>query len=208
MCPNNNLDENKAESDIAMELLNPNKSIDLKIKEMFVDLPSSFSIVLVIPRAQHDARCSRLIKYLVEKGFEGIYVTINKSTNELLEEMKKNEVDSKKISFVDAVTKMVEGKQIEGDQFTYLESPSDMLELSIGVDNAINSISSKKAFIVIDSITTLLIYNKDVSVEKFLHALSQKISDLGFVGFFFASESTNKELLDIISQFCDDIKSL
>jgi hypothetical protein len=200
--------EEQSLEDVVFDLLSPEKSIDLRVKEVFGTLPESFSIILIIPRNQHELRYIRLLKHFTAQGFDGVYITVNKSTNELLEEMHENGVESNKIVFVDAVTRMIDGEELKGKNFNYTESPDNILELSVEAEHALSSIQSKKVFVIVDSITTLLVYNKDVSVEKFLHTLSQKIREKKFQGIFFAAESTKKEMLDIISQFCDDVKGL
>jgi KaiC/GvpD/RAD55 family RecA-like ATPase len=190
-----------------MEYLKPNHSIDLKIKEIVDDLPESYAIVIILPGEKHELRYLRLLNHFVEQGIGGIYVTLNNSTHELLEEMRRQKIESKNIVFIDAVTKMIEGQELSGNSYTYLESPSDLVELGVEIEHAMSSLKGK-GFVIIDSITTLLMYNKEVSVEKFLHSLSQKIKDLDLQGIFLAAESTNKDAIDTISQFCDDVKKI
>ncbi len=182
--------------------------IDLKVKEIFGSLQQTFSVILVLPRAQHELKYIRIMKYFVDKGLPGVYVTVNKSANELNEELKFQKIPTDNIYFVDAVTQMVNGKEIESDKISYLDSPSDMIELSLEVGKALDKIGEKNGFVIVDSITTLLIYNKDVIIEKFLHTLSQKIKEQKLQGIFLAAESTNKDALDTISQFCDDVQNL
>ena len=199
--------EDSSPDESYMEYLRPNHSIDLKIKEIVEDLPESYTIVIILPGEKHELRYLRLLNHFVEQGMGGVYVTLNNSTHELLEEMRRQKIESNKIVFVDAVTKMIEGQELSGNAYNYLESPSDLIELGVEIEHAMTDLKGK-GFVIIDSITTLLMYNKEVSVEKFLHALSQKIKDLELQGIFLAAESTNKEAIDTIAQFCDDIKKI
>jgi len=190
------------------DLLSPSRNIDLKVKEIFGSLRQTFNVILVLPRIQQELKYLRIIKYFVDKGLPGVYVTVNKSTSELTEELRLQNINTENIIFVDAVTQMINGREIESDNISYLDGPSDLIELSLEVGKALDKIGKKNGFVVIDSITTLLIYNKDVVIEKFLHTLSQKIKEQKLQGVYFAAESTNKDVLDTISQFCDDIQNL
>lgn len=202
-------DFDKSDSnELVLDLLSPNRSIDMKVNEVFEDLPKSFALILVLPRAQHELRYLRLVKYFTDKNLPGIYITLNKSTSELLEEMKPQGIKIEKIIFIDSVTKMADGAEIKSDNISYLESPDDITELNFECEHAINRLKKGEGFVIVDSITTLLVYNKAATVEKFIHTLSQKVKNLGLQGIFFAAESTDKETLDTISQFCDDIRNL
>ncbi|MCX6803825.1 MAG: hypothetical protein NTY48_04625 [Candidatus Diapherotrites archaeon] len=193
---------------IVLDLLSPDRVIDLKIKSVFEVLPQTFVIILILPRTQQEQRDMRLMKYFLDKGLKGIYISLNKSSNELTQEMKRKGVDSSKIFFIDAITSMIDGKKAIGENFSYLESPNNLVELSVELDHAIESLGDAKGFVILDSITTLVMYNKDVAVEKFLHSLTQKIRDHELKGILFAAESTNNDILDTLSQFCDDTKNL
>ncbi|MEI7961245.1 MAG: hypothetical protein WCI04_02820 [archaeon] len=193
--------------ELLLELLSPNKSIDLKIKEMIEEMPKAYSIILLLPRAQHELRYLRLAKYFADNKLPGIYLTLNKGISEILNLMHAQNINTDKITFIDAVTRMSDGVEVENDKFIYLESPDDMTELNRESDNAISAMKKGEGFFIIDSVTTLLVYNKAVIVEKFLHRLSQKIKNSELQGIFLAADSTDKETLDTISQFCDDVKS-
>ena len=194
--------------ELVLDLLSPNRSIDMKVMEVFDGLPPAFTVILVLPRAQHELRYLRLVKYFTDRGVPGVYVTLNKSTAELLGEMKPQGIKTDKIYFVDAVTKIADGVETDEGNISYLESPEEITELNFESEHAINNLAKGKGFVIVDSITTLLVYNKTATVEKFIHALSQKIKNQGLQGVLFAAESTDKETLDTIAQFCDDIRNL
>ena len=198
----------QTQDEIVLDMLSPNKSIDLKVEEALIGLPDAFAIILVLPRAQHELRYLRLVKHFTEKGILGVYITMNKSARELIEEMKAQGISTDKLIFIDAVTKMVDGKEVSGKNFSYIEGPDEITELNFEAEHALNRLKKGNGFVIIDSITTLLVYNKHVVVEKFIHTLSQKIKNLGLQGIFFAAESTEQETLDTIAQFCDDIREI
>ncbi len=206
--PNSVEEKKELDERAVLDLLSPSRNIDLKVKEIFGNLQQTFSVILVLPRSQHELKYLRIMKYFVDRGLPGVYLTVNKSANEINEELKLQNISTDDIYFVDAVTQMINGKEIESDKISYLDGPSDMIELSLEVGKALDRIGKKNGFVIVDSITTLLIYNKDVIIEKFLHTLSQKIKEQKLQGVFLAAESTNKDALDTISQFCDTVENL
>jgi KaiC/GvpD/RAD55 family RecA-like ATPase len=140
---------------------------------------------------------------LLEKDGEGVFVTFNKTSNDLEKVFLEQELDLKRVHFVDAVTLMIDGNKSKNGETEYIESPSELVEVSMAAEKALKKLSAKKKFIVIDSITTLLVYNSDISVEKFSHALAQKILDWNVKGIFLMTDSTSKKIVDTIAQFCD-----
>lgn len=203
-----NAPEKEDQSDVVLNLLSPNRSIDLKVAEVLADLPKTYAVVLIMTRAQHELRYLRLIKHFTDKGIPGVYITLNKSTAELLQEMVPQGVKPEKIIFLDSVTKMSFGEELNSENIIYIESPDDITELNHEAESAINRLAKGNGFVIVDSITTLLVYNKQVVVEKFAHSLVQKIKNMGLQGVFLAAESTDKGTLDIITQFCDDTRNL
>lgn len=190
-----------------INLLSLDKSLEAKLRELISELSDSFSTILILPRESNERVHLELLKIMNESGARGIYVTVNKASGEIIGELKKKGIKFDNVFFVDAVSQMA-GYEEEGENVSYIESPSDILEISVETDRAIEKLEKSKGFVIIDSIPTLLVYNKPVVVEKFFHALSEKIRMRGLKGFFFASDSTNQEALDIIAQFCDETKNL
>lgn len=63
-----------------------------------------------------------------------------------------------------------------------------------------------KKFLVIDSISTLLAYNKAEKIIYFLHALSSALPVLGADAVFIGLKNEeSKALQQISSQFCDKV---
>lgn len=59
-------------------------------------------------------------------------------------------------------------------------------------------------FIFFDSVTTLLIYNKQETVERFIHFFLNKIKNMNILMIIISVEEkkTNK-IIPILDQFCD-----
>jgi hypothetical protein len=205
--PSSQVNREKEDIEI-MELLSPKRHIDLKIEEALDSFDKPFSAILLMPKDQYEMRYARLVKHFLDSGAKGVCVTVNKSSFDLDKILEREEIPRENLIYIDAVTEMIDSVKLKGKQAVYLASPSDLVDISIAIEKAVKKLDSQKKFVIVDSLTTLLVYNNEVSVEKFTHSLSQKIGEWGIQGVFLATDSTSKTFLDTLSQFCDKISQL
>lgn len=202
------LSEREAQDIEIMELLSPKRHIDLKIQEALDSFDKPFSAILLMPKDQYEMRYARLVNHFLGFGAKGICVTVNKSSFDLDKVLEREGIPRENLTYIDAVTQMIDSVKLKGKQSVYLESPGDLVELSMAIEKAIKKLGHDKKFIIVDSLTTLLVYNTEVSVEKFTHSLSQKIGEWEIQGIFLATDSTSKQFIDTLSQFCDKVSSI
>jgi len=197
------LDENEL-----VELLSPKHKLDLKIQRIFEELPENSAIMVMENLKIYSIINARMVKYLTKKGRQGVYVTVNRGSASLIDNFKRHKVDIKKVKFVDAITKLAENREPETGDIEYLDSPRDLLELSFTIEKAVKKLGKEKKFVVIDSVSTLLVYNKPGAVEKFVHSLAGKMRKWEAQGIFIIMESTKKEVINTLVQFCDQIVTM
>lgn len=163
-------------------------------------------VLLVLVKFKDYATTSLiLIKYLTEKMNKyGIYITVNRPFNNLVDILKKNGIDISKLFFIDCITKKAGGKSERKENCLFISSPSSLTDLGIAIDEAINSLKGTNKFLFVDSVSTLLLYNSAVTIAKFSHFVSGRLRVKGFDGILFSIESeTDAKLINTISQFCD-----
>jgi len=77
------------------------------------------------------------------------------------------------------------------------------MELTVQIEQGLQN-NSKEQFVVLDSLSTLLLYNKADSVEKFVHTLAGKIRQKKAMGLFLMVRlKENEDIIRLLSQFCD-----
>jgi KaiC/GvpD/RAD55 family RecA-like ATPase len=195
--------------DIAiMELLGPKREVDVRLQEALEDLGDAYSLILLMPKDNYELRFSRIIKHFLDQKVKCVCVSVNKSSSDLAKVLEKEGLPSKEIFFIDTITLMIDGDKSKDGQALYLESPSELVELSVAIEKTIKKMNGQKVALIIDSIATLLVYNNETAVEKFTHALSQKMSDWNVQGVFLTTDSTSQKIIDTLSQFCDNVASL
>jgi KaiC/GvpD/RAD55 family RecA-like ATPase len=180
--------------------------IDLKIIEKELNnLPIGY-IVLLETSAENSIELGLgAIKFLTNKSYNGIVLSASRPFSNLISLYKKNSIDIKKLFFLDCVSKSKSAKSEEDTNVLYLRSVSDLTNISISLSKAINSVKGNK-FIFIDSITTMLIYNKPSVFAMFIHSIMTRMRTYGISGLLISLQSeTNKEIRAEILQLCDKV---
>jgi len=110
-----------------------------------------------------------------------------------------------KIEFVDCISQMSGAPELEGPHYNYLESPQQLVELSVLLNKLFQKIEGNK-FLVVDSLSTLLIYNKPEAITKFVHSIANKIRTEKVLGVLLIIKTEdNMDVIKILSQFSDSV---
>lgn len=146
-----------------------------------------------------------LLKYIVnEKKAPVIYICIDKPCSSIKKVLEKEQVDSKIVVFIDAVTLMSRLEANE-DNCIYITGPENLTDICIALSETVNSLSGTKPYIIIDSLSTLLVYNKMDSVVKFVHIFTAKTKQYGAKGLVISSKKgPDDEFTSQVFKFFDD----
>lgn len=132
------------------------------------ELQENQTILVVVGNADYNSTIAQMAKQLSKKSL--CYVTLNKTYQSLTELFKKKGVNLANTVFIDGITKTVrDAKNTEACYFT--SSPGALTELSL----AITKIADHRFnHIIFDSITNLLIYQKEAMVIRFISSIIAK----------------------------------
>jgi KaiC/GvpD/RAD55 family RecA-like ATPase len=127
-------------------------------------------ILLLMPSAEYSEVTVDTIKQLSNKRV--CYVTLNKTHDSLKEQFKKQGADVKNIFFIDCISKTFKSTTAKEEDTTFVSSPGALTELSIAISNKL-----KEGFdyLIFDSLTNLLIYEKKAPVAKFVSGIVNKV---------------------------------
>ncbi len=141
----------------------------------------------------------------VAKDNKICYVTLNKTAKSLKERFRKEKVNLKNIVFVDCISKtIIDVKNTRG--ITYVDTPNSLTEIGLQISDALNSGFN---FIIFDSVTTLLVYQKTMNIGKFIANISNKVSiKNGRALFYVLSLAEQKAMIQEISVAMDKVVSL
>ena len=129
----------------------------------------------------------------------GIYVSINKTQKSTEEILEKNRIDTRKIFFIDCVT-----TEKTRDDVLHIQ-PQNLDLLSTAIKEFIKDIKGEK-FLVIDALSTLLIYNDENKVAKFIKEITEYGSSNEVRIVAFSPETKGEELLNKIFNFFDKVE--
>ncbi len=167
---------------------------------------------LIFTSADASAFNSLIVKLLRDvvskKHSPVVYLCIDKPFRGIKRLLDKEHIDSSAIIFIDAVTLMT-GNKGEGTNCRYLRSPENLTDMSIALSEAVSSLSPSKVYVIVDSLSTLLLYNKMTTVVKFAHILTAKIKQYGAKGLVMSSKGDSADIfIDQIFKFFDKVIDL
>jgi hypothetical protein len=177
------------------DIVNPQ---DLDKKQIFLIMASPANI---------RQRNIDLIKEISTNGFHIIVVTINFPYNILLKLYQQDGIDTKSVSFVDAVTRNSIGSanDIPG-VVRFVNNPGNLTDLGISVMEVLKEHSGNKVCVLYDSISTMLIYLSSQDITKFIHFVTNKLRLQDISGIFLAVEKgLDPMLLTHLTTFVDTI---
>jgi hypothetical protein len=95
----------------------------------------------------------------------------------------------------------------KGVRFT--SSPSDLTQLGIAISDALKDLGGRKAAILLDSVSTMLIYLPSTNLSKFIHFVSSKLKILDMAGIFLAvQDGLDPTLLSQLTTFVDQVVNM
>lgn len=165
-------------------------------------------VVLILTSAEkYLENIINVLKILInKKSRQCIYVTINKPYQVLLNVLKKNDIDTEKIFFIDLISKMTAMDTTGAKNALFITSPDSLTELSIAISESVRNLQSKNKFIFLDSLSTMLIYNQTGTVAKFAHFLIGKMRTEGVEMIIISLErEMDPILVSQISTFVDKV---
>lgn len=157
----------------------------VKVRERTIDVRKEIEenkiIVLILPESAYSEKMIELLKDISKVGMNTVYVTSNKPYSTLLGIFGENKIQKDLFFIIDTITGAVE-KIKEEENCIYISHPSALTELCIEIVNVL----TKKKFknLIFDSLNTLLIYNKEDEIIKFMHTLIGKIKKLECTAIF------------------------
>jgi KaiC/GvpD/RAD55 family RecA-like ATPase len=129
----------------------------------------------------------------------GIYVSLNKTHQSIEQSLIKENVDPKKLFFIDCVS-----SQRISEDVLYVH-PTDLEKIKLAIKEFIKDIPGKK-FLIIDALSTFLIYNDENKVAAFVQEINEYASRHQVDIIAISPITKGEELLTKIFNFFDEVK--
>ena len=161
-------------------------------------------VLLVIPNARYADVSAQAT--MAMSGKRICYVTLNKTHSALRESLSKEGVDTQKIVFVDAISRMIRNTPEQTDGCYFASSPSALTEISILVSKCL-----KHGFecVIFDSLSNLLIYQDKVAVTRFVSNIANQVRASNACAVFFSADiEAQQQLLKECAMIVDKVVKL
>ncbi len=162
-------------------------------------------ILYITSKNKYSSTNANILKHYVNKKKNYcVYVTVNKQYSALEKDLKNKKVNTKNILFVDAITPL--SSKVDADNAIFVGSPSALTSISLTITSALKKVPEGKRVLLLDSISTMMVYNNLGSVSKFSNFLIKKMQDWKVSGAILSIEKENsEEISDYLSQIVDKV---
>ena len=185
-----------------------------KIEKKLKDIPLKSVVVIETPLEENQTEI--IADFLrSRKNNKGIYVSSNRPTNDLTEKLLvynfdlKEALKTNRMCVIDLVSKSIGANELSGG--IYVSSPSELSATQMAIEKAFERMNGEAGgtWLLLDSISTLLVYNSPGALLQFLHFLIGRLRVLQYDGVIFTVEgSVEEKTLATIRQFCDVVIKL
>lgn len=180
-----------------------------KLEEKLKGVPPKSVVIVEVPPEEDQMRVvADFIKS--RQNDKGIYVSSNRPADDLIEKLLTYNVDLKKsleagkTCVIDLMSRSVGASEVNGG--IYVSSPSELSAAQMAIEKAFETVNGRagRTWLLLDSISTLLVFNTPGAVLHFAHFLIGRLRVLQFDGVLFTVEgSVDERTLSTIKQFCD-----
>ena len=158
------------------------------------------SIGILLPGSNYSDLVEALFEHIQNKNKDAwVYVTVTKPYDTLI---KKYEYlgDAKNIKFIDCISRPA-GILRSDPNCVYIESPTMLEKLGLEIINVFKEVEDEtKKFLVLDSLSNLIIYNDaDIVTEFFYHIVNRaRARDIHTISLAIGEEGLEKDLNRLI----------
>jgi hypothetical protein len=179
------------------------------IKKELEKLPQPYTVLVLTQPSTHFQTYLSLIEYLTKREkMRGVCVTITRTAASLIKLLKERDIDTDGIYFIDCISK-ISGSAEECENCLYVSHPSNLTDISLAVTNGLNKLGDGKKFFIVDSWSSLLIYNDNKKVLGFSNFIINKLRAKETNGLMVTLQAkTDEEFANSLSVFCDKVITL
>ncbi|MFC7076031.1 RAD55 family ATPase [Haloarcula halophila] len=145
-----------------------------------------------------------------EDGDGGILLTTRDGADRILPVYEQLADPTAPVTVIDAVTKHVAQSVEETERISYAASPTEMTEMGIKFSEIVESYDEQPGIdrtrVVVDSLTTLLLYANLQTVFRFMHVFTSRVENADAVGVYtIESTAHGCETMNTLTQLFDGV---
>jgi len=138
------------------------------------------------------------IDYLLNEGFEGVYVSFQRPFNNVADNFIRQGIDLNKILIIDGATACISEKKRKNPRCVNIRSDTEIDELVEIIHRSLQELEGCKKFVFVDSLSTIALYKSFSEVLKFPKDLLESLKESSCENvtlFFNIAEQLSKDVL-------------
>ncbi|MBI4044995.1 MAG: hypothetical protein HY392_04775 [Candidatus Diapherotrites archaeon] len=157
------------------------------------------NVVMASQRESQEKTTSLLHKALSKKFKNICVITSDRSFPEYLQKLGEEGVDYSKYSGIDCTA----GKTLDAqpNRHIHISSPSSLTDLWIALETIMDT--EKIDVIILDNVSSLINYNKELMVLRFLHSFASRLRKTGTKGIYLILKE-NESAIGDLALFTDE----
>jgi KaiC/GvpD/RAD55 family RecA-like ATPase len=165
-----------------MALIINNINVTELLQDHFSRLSHGWVALLQIPVEKTMEMNVEALKTLQSLGYEGVYITLSRDYIELSKTFREQGIDMGRLAFIDGVSQMYGIGAVDAPNVKYISGPISLDGIVAAITDVIPVMKSKKRFVFLDSITTVLLYNSLERTLRFSEFLTNSLKRLEVAG--------------------------
>jgi archaellum biogenesis ATPase FlaH len=148
------------------------------------------------------------VDYLLNEGFQGVYVSFQRPFNNVANSFVKQGIDLNKILIIDCATAFISEKKKKDPRCVNVRSDIEMDELVEIIHRSLQQLGDCKKFVFVDSLSTIALYKSYSDVLKLpknlLETLKQSSCENVTMFFNIATELSKDALVESMSSYSNE----
>ena len=183
------------------DILSKQGKIRIKIEDAFGKLERPFTVLTLVDSNEYTQMQNEILRKFQEQNV--IYITISNSYTKILSQLEKEKISSEKISFIDMISVDRGIETTQEENVSLIDSPTGLTELVEQLEKNLKK-TGKNTIVILDSISTMTVYNDTGTAEKVIHTMIGKINTNNASAILMSSDSKETEkITKTIGQFVD-----
>lgn len=165
-------------------------------------------IMLEAPVENYFKTNTESIKFLLDKGFEGVYMSFQRPFRNVNDFFAKNNVDINRLFVIDGASSAVGSNQDDNPRCVNISSSCEFEEIIFAVRDSLSKLKGKKRFVFIDSLSTMALCETSTETYRFLNNIiesagKKEFKDVTFL-FNIAEGFAKKSYSQNVSLYADE----
>ena len=180
------------------------ENFKIKLNKELDILGGNFIILLSTNSKDYFNSVLETLKFLTDRGMSGVYLTSARPYDYMMKNFEKYNINTENLFFIDTVSCMAGKFPGEHENCVFIENPTSLEEIGMWTDTLMKRLKIENKFLILDSLSTMLIYNDATSLKKFGQLLINRLRLHESSGIFTSIDmEIQGGLYEALSALCD-----